>query len=343
MEFNNHQIEIQCEDVTDLWNKLKELDDDTWFFRGHFDESYRLIPSLWRNTKKDGEGAKDIEVLYNNFCNSITKNDHSCIDKLVDQIHNHASQMIQGITKERMVEFLLRLRFEYYLLSQFYTVSNKIGLKVPNQFIDHHHLYDPLTWANFDTDRGITFSKRRGGVNQEHFLSQYFERSLSGASTLDVNLDATLPQHYGLPTRLLDWTTNYKKAAFFAAGLKNDRNVKIAIYAIKKNKPSNLQILNQHLRYENSFLHAQEGIFTDIGGYAEKYFLEYGQFPSLEDMHKQLPEDFTLKKFILSINFIPELLHKLKKNGICHATMMPHYTFVVEQVKSELKYQNLYS
>ncbi len=221
--------------------------------------------------------------------------------------------------------------------------SNKIGLKVPDSFITSGDWLKPEIWCNYISDRQINHN---GGFTVEsHIMSTWISNAYNAQKNTPG--DFSLLQHYGLPTRFLDWTENRKKAAFFAAyynlGLQNRAN-NIAIFAIREiKKHNNLAISNKHLRYENTFLHAQDGLFTDTSGYSEKYFLTHGEFPSLENMHEEYPDNFLLTKFILPINSIRSLLNRLEKDGIFLASMMPDYRSVAEQIKSEVETKNLYT
>jgi hypothetical protein len=81
-----------------------------------------------------------------------------------------------------------------------------------------------------------------------------------------------LAQHYGVPTRLLDWTRHARNAAYFAAQHPNQPAEDLAIWAlhgvfVKDNGPRGYGV-KCHLatapRASNPNLHAQAGIFTYV-------------------------------------------------------------------------------
>ncbi len=329
-----------CDSADDFLFQLGELDGEGWYFRGQSSDAYRLVPTLWRSSAKDGESGREIEVLFEKFCSQFSQSSRTNILFEVGRVLSDKrgyEGFFDDIPSDRIVEFLMRVRFESYLLAQFYSTCNSVALKVPDNFMTEYYLYDPKTWCGYHSNRGLSHSL--GGMTDGSLLNAHLWAGIRGRGTL--RLDASLPQHYGLPTRLLDWTANRKKAAFFSINPlsinQNNKNGRVAVFAIRINKHCAVRIDGRHLRYENNFLHAQGGVFTDNGGYGERYFLQKGEFPSLEDMRDELAGGFiSLKKFTLSKLEVPNLSEKLRQDEIFLSSMKPHYTSVAAQVKDEL-------
>ena len=111
-----------------------------------------------------------------------------------------------------------------------------------------------------------------------------------------------MAQHYGVPTRLLDWTEFPQVAMFFAAapawqdavgytrGGSERSDGCIAVYGLGCHliKKLNLSLVHA-VRHQNPRLRAQAGVFL-FDPKSDDYFVAKGRWPSLEDRVKQLEE-----------------------------------------------------
>ena len=220
----------------------------------------------------------------------------------------------------RELEFRQKSNIEFKAISDFNNLAGQLGLSVPE-----NHLPDPLS---------------------QRFLMAYPFHVIKEI--------LPLAQHYGIPTRLLDWTENPIFAAYFSVGKEyrteeNPENVCVWALNLKRlnglwstYKPNDYSISINTVydyKYRNDFLKAQEGLFTRLDGGIGAFYRDTGRFPSLDEVveimaEKQNIDSPILLKILLAKSEINNLLILLNREGINQARLMPSYDKVGEVVIS---------
>lgn len=194
------------------WGEDSNL--DGFVFRGHSQESYKLIPTALR--------PENIDWFWK-VCG---------MDRPIEPQHNWR---------------LWQVKAEYSILRAFYRLSDQRGLEVPVS----QRVRDNLA-QEFDFF----------GLTNPHQEDDWIPR--------DLLETAALAQHYGVPTRLLDWTYDIYVALYFGFTGAIDKQGNIVLWALNKEhlsflKPTvnriNVEFITPHYA-SNPNLNAQKGLFT---------------------------------------------------------------------------------
>lgn len=319
-------MKIPSIELSNLNEFAKELDSfhpelDGWHFRGQANDAWELTPTVWREDRS----------LLDRFHMQITSEKLATLTANIQNLFERDTRL-HHLDINTAVQWAIRVKFENYLLSTFYFEANQAGLPVSDRQLQLCKTYGWQFW----TDDHL----REIGSVINFYAEQFKAANMIHRIAGPIIFDGTLPQHYGLPTRYLDWSSNPRVASFFAAYeyLKLTMQAKepiknIAIYAIKETGAAGpVQIKKHHSRHQNKFLHAQYGLFTQTHG--DFYYLENGKWPSIEDLYEMYGgEFFELKKYTLQIENVEPLMARLYRQGISISTLMPNYNYVAEQIK----------
>ncbi len=351
------EIEINSYDelVKIIQGKKDYCDDlrDKFIFRGVENENFKLIPSALREDNKlnnfvDEDFKKTLQVSYNNAVkhgllfdeNKDIPGGFSFIS--VDKEGNEIDGYYPNASTVEEFQYYKEIR----VLMNFFDRGDKVGLKIPaNQ--DIRKLLD------HDDDK-LEDKYRFYWPNPN-----YFEL-------------ISLAQHYGVPTRALDWSYDYKVALYFAV-----KNILNKDYLCNK-KPKNAVLwafnykyldINYLLSETNPFaikhyrpeynsnpnLNAQKGLFTfvmnDLTHIFEEPFDEFvSEILSMADDFDvingkkavEFPEgEKAFYKFIIPEDVKPEILNELYLEGYSEEYLFPGYFGVTKSIENRVKLDKL--
>jgi hypothetical protein len=246
---------------------------------------------------------------------------------------------LSSLTKRDIRHYKDRRLAERDILSRFFEIADRRGLMLPD---DSQELRSKLE----------ILKSHRG----EHFVGDLVDWQ---PDKMVLSL-AALAQHYGIPTRLLDWTRQAFIAAFFAAEYAWDHKDELdpssllvvwAFYFPEFGKHDEIDKNTDPLQVvtapsaTNPNLKAQQGVFTSLNSHytneAEGNYLPMDQVleqiasgDRAEFYHKSI-YDSMLRKFTLPVSEADTLLCYLAKLDITPSSVYPGFNSIIRDIKIE--------
>lgn len=228
---------------------------------------------------------------------------------------------------------------EYLILRDFYRLSDQRGLAVPlSPRVREDLVSDVSTMLQFD-------------IKTEDLWIPH-----------DLHEAAALAQHYGMPTRLLDWTYDIFVAIYFAFRGAIGKSGNVCIWAIDKDhlrfhQPSEfvdgVDFIAPHYS-GNPHLNAQKGLFTHVPC-SFPHYLNYTSDPArpnifdmkvdrrpLDEVLRERirrPKKGTFKKFLVPCSEAKKGAQILTKIGYDASRIFPGYGGVATELMSRESYR----
>lgn len=325
---------------TNLCEDLREK----FIFRGMEDDTYEFKPSALRT---------------NNRLNDFVDEDF---------------KLTLSLTHEQAVEYKFAEKEDYYKDREFFTV-NKYG-----ELIDTKSKDFVTSWEEFQCVKELhtlikflSYADKVGlKVPVKQNVRELLEQNFHNIFNHDTSLWPSekfyelmaLSQHYGVPTRALDWSYDYKTALYFAV-----KNILNEDYLTNK-KPENAILWAFNYKHFNKFylhqnktycvkhyrpeyntnpnLNAQKGLFTFVikkvwensNESFEKHIEEFLEIFNKNE--KIMPKDkYAFYKFIIPEEIKPEILNELYLEGYSEEYLFPGYRGVSKTIENRVKLDRL--
>lgn len=267
----NNEPELTYDDLVEVhhvydYNHLLDIintgnDEDireNYIFRGLKKTAYDLTPSALRKDKKTNEPEINKFIIESEFNFHITR-EHEIISDgetktgFIFDIINKSNQSVEVDSEYNVSsEGAMQFKREAYVLLKFLDYTDKIGLKIPTSAYVRRRIHNHLSYLPKEKYRWPE--------------SDFYEI-------------ISLAQHYGIPTRALDWSYDFKVALYFAVeDILEDNNSNCVLWAFnyklfEDNYQPHSETMNPTYEldelviyrpeYNNNLnLKAQKGLFT---------------------------------------------------------------------------------
>ena len=329
-----------------IHGKTKFCEDlrEKFIFRGMENSAYELTPSALRKDNKLNdfvdedfkltlvlEHEKAVEYGFTKKEDKYEGQKDFTVNKYGQLIDEESKDYAESWEEFQCVK-------ELNALMKFLSYADKVGLKVPaNQNV--RRLLEHNFHNIFDSENGIWPEK------------EFYELM-------------ALAQHYGIPTRVLDWSYDYRVSLYFAIkNILNDNyltskkpeNGVLWAFNYKYFNPCYMPITKSHCteyyrpEYNtNPNLNAQKGLFTFMIKWVwEDATQPYDQFIEefLEEYNgsgRKMPKtEQVFYKFIIPEDEKPNILKELYSEGYSEEYLFPGYSGVSQTIENRVKLERL--
>ncbi|WP_299114237.1 FRG domain-containing protein [uncultured Winogradskyella sp.] len=283
-----------------------------WVFRGHAKLDWELKPIAHRTVINDQIKG------YSDYAMPFTQK------KWSEDVKNgvYKNSIIDWFSHEFCIRNHAYIYAERKILEEFCYVADQHGFKIPG-------------------------AERFKNILPTDLSELPFPSRYDGMSIVQA-----IAQHHGMPTRLLDWTSNPLAAAFFACSEINsfDKNEEsLCVWAVTRESidKCNIPLNHSHSmsteifevpRSEINYLNAQEGLFIGIKG-ANSFFSTTGKWPDLEKdvFEKDAAFENNVRKITLPHSEALELFRLLTLSNISFTSLMPNLDSIKKDVSTRWK------
>lgn len=211
-------------------------------------------------------------------------------------------------------------------LMWFYDLANRQGINIPE--IPHIHFGDPI---------------------MEMYTLPIIEKSKwMSPEWFEI---AALAQHYGIPTRLLDWTFDMNAAIYFAIRNISEESIKSTpdrCFSVWELNKSLISQIAGDIRFivpkycDNQNIHAQSGILSVFDGNFKDIELPLEeiiqkQYESSSDGFKNMISRFNmpiLTRLDIPYADVPDILQNFKSRGLRYEQYFPGLQGIVNTMKN---------